>query len=178
MLIAFFLFLNDFYTKLSHLQFYFNILHFISKNEYKLINCLKLLLRLIIVFYLCLNISTFMKHTYKIIYKFTIILSTCLLLVGCAAKKRFTSFSYNEPYNGNVIVIPNGQSVPDGYIMIGTISYGDTGFSTKCSLEYEIQDAIETAKKNGASLIYIQSIKTPDFFSTCYRTTFALYKKY
>jgi len=118
-----------------------------------------------------------MRQTYKIIYKMAIILSACFLLVDCAAKKNVASFSYNEPYNGNVIVIPNGQSVPEGYIMIGTISYGDTGFSTKCSLEYEIQDAIETAKENGASLIYIQSIKAPDFFSTCYRTTFALYKK-
>jgi hypothetical protein len=131
----------------------------------------------IIIFYLCQKKQHIMRQTYKIIYKMAIILSACFLLVDCAAKKNVASFSYNEPYNGNVIVIPNGQSVPEGYIMIGTISYGDTGFSTKCSLEYEIQDAIETAKENGASLIYIQSIKAPDFFSTCYRTTFALYKK-
>lgn len=117
-----------------------------------------------------------MKYIHKI-YRVALLLLACAILVGCSVKKNFVSFSQNEPYNGDVTVIPNGQSVPDGYIMIGTVSYGDTGFSTKCSLEHEIQDAIETAKSSGASLIYIQSIKTPDFYSTCYRTTFALYKK-
>lgn len=112
--------------------------------------------------------------------KIFILLASLFLFSGCGLKRTVSMYETRQPYYGEIVVIPMGQQVPDGYKMIGTGSYGEKGLtkSKDCTLEAIINQARLDAKDKGASLISIMKIKEPNLLiSTCYQVTISFFIK-
>lgn len=69
----------------------------------------------------------------------------------------------------NIIVVKNLNYNPDLVEIVGMISASDTGFSTKCSETFVIDNFKKDACAIGADVINITKDSQPDFWSTCYR---------
>ena len=103
-----------------------------------------------------------------------------LLLTGCSLKKSTSCYdrTYRDYYSGEIIIVPTNQEVPDNFEMIGSGSYGEKGMTParKCTYEAIIEQAMEDARKMGASLIYISNALPPNFSDTsCWNIAVSFY---
>ncbi len=76
----------------------------------------------------------------------------------------------------DIILLDEKDKVPENSVLIGDLKIGDSGFSTDCSYQTVIENAINTAKNSGANIIQLIEIKEPNFASTCYRIKTKLYR--
>lgn len=109
---------------------------------------------------------------------FSLIFSLVVLQLGCSPKIRtsLTTKQSSLPYNAEVFVYSVDESIPDGLSSIGTLSIGDTGFTTKCGYEIVLEQAKLEARKNGANIVKITEHKLPNAMgSTCHRIKATLY---
>jgi len=103
------------------------------------------------------------------------VLSLCLL--GCGTAKQTSIVKYATPTDEEVQVIGVGQSVPTGAVLLGSVSIGDGGFTTKCTYGDVIRDATTQAQAMGGNILYIKKHKEPNLWSTCHRLKCEVYKK-
>ena len=107
-----------------------------------------------------------------------------LLLSSCKThlKQVISMDDYYAPVD-EVTIISSGQTLPDNLIRVGSISVGESGWTPteECTYQACMEAIRVAAKKNGAHVVYIVTIKEPDrvWGSTCYDITadFFRYKK-
>ncbi|MXV37978.1 hypothetical protein GO491_04700 [Flavobacteriaceae bacterium Ap0902] len=99
-----------------------------------------------------------------------LILSLSLVSCGTSLKTNLTNnYEREKLTNDEVFIIYDETELPKESKEIGSIKIGDSGFSTKCSKEEVLNDAINTAKTNNSNIIFIDELKEPNFHSSCYR---------
>ena len=111
---------------------------------------------------------------------FVLFCFSMLLITGCSLKKSTACYdkTYRDYYSGEVKIVPTNQDVPENYEMIGSGSYGEKGLTParKCTYEAIIEQAMEDARKMGASLIYISNALPPNFSdSSCWNIAVSFY---
>ncbi len=109
----------------------------------------------------------------------TIFLFLFLTLVGCTptVKSRLQNTSFPPLASADeVIVLTQGESVPQNSSFVGNLKIGDSGFSTDCGYETVMENAKKAAQKSGANIIELTEVKVPSMASTCYRIKAKLYR--
>ncbi|MBQ0153812.1 MAG: DUF1471 domain-containing protein [Bacteroidales bacterium] len=109
--------------------------------------------------------------------KILFILLSIFCLSSCSLKKVVSVKEYYPPVR-EVVVIGQGQQLPDNIERIGSISVGGGVFtSTKnCTYEACIDELKLEAKKAGAQIIHIIQIRQPQpGHDSCYYMTAELY---
>lgn len=103
--------------------------------------------------------------------KKTIFLLFVLVLAACSTSKHTSVLNYSTPLPAGtpVEVIGLGQQVPNGAKLLGSISVGDAGFTTQCSYQEVIRDAINMSRNMGGNVLQITEHKEPDIWSSCHR---------
>lgn len=94
-----------------------------------------------------------------------------LVLSACSTSKQTNVLNYSTPLPAGtpVEVIGLGQKLPNNVKFIGSISVGDSGFTTKCSYQDVINDAINLARGMGGNIIQITEHKEPNILCDCHR---------
>lgn len=100
-----------------------------------------------------------------------------IVFISCSTSKRTNVLNYATPLpiGTPVEVIGLGQKLPNNVKFIGSISIGDSGFTTKCSYQEVINDAINLARGMGGNIVQITEHKEPDLWSTCHRIKADIY---
>ncbi len=106
--------------------------------------------------------------------KATILLTVSLvvLLMGCSASVKSYFSEQRKPLTieDKVAFLDVKNAVPEGAIKIGGARYGDTGFSTDCDFNSNLNNARKLARANGANIVKVVEKKEPTLFgSSCYR---------
>lgn len=113
----------------------------------------------------------------SIVTCFAIIIS--IVFCSCELGRSISVYESRQAIDvRSVQIVPNGQQVPQGYVVIGSASYGDTGltFEGNCTYEAIIEQAKADAAKVGASIIYVSNVTAPNFWgTTCYNVTVQFY---
>ncbi|MGB6036812.1 MAG: hypothetical protein WBG42_11135 [Cryomorphaceae bacterium] len=78
-------------------------------------------------------------------------------------------------YDQEVAVLTMSDRIPDGFIHLGSVHVGESGFTMKCNYDYVMQLINEETRKMGGSLIRITEHKRPDLWSSCHRITADVY---
>lgn len=94
-----------------------------------------------------------------------------LVLSACSTSKQTSVLNYATPLPAgtHVEIIGLGQQVPDGAKLLGSISVGDSGFTTQCSYQEVVRDAINMARNMGGNVLQITEHKEPDIWTSCHR---------
>lgn len=101
----------------------------------------------------------------------TMVLFAAFLLAGCGTSKRASILSYSTPLpeNAKVEVSGEGQGIPDGAKLLGSVKIGDAGLSAKCGYDTVINDAQGQARAMGGNYLHITEHKYPSIWSSCHR---------
>ena len=109
----------------------------------------------------------------KIQFKTLIIIAAALVLQACASSENLQVASARPalPEDCKVRVYSPGEDRPGDYEVLGTVKFGDAGFSVSCG-EDAIREAMRVeACRVGANGIIVIKEKFPSLASTCYRAT-------
>lgn len=108
----------------------------------------------------------------------SITLFCLVLLCACSPKIKSNLTTHFEalPATDTILWINADTEVPKGSILVGDIKIGDSGFTTKCSYEETVTQAIEEARASGATILQFTEVKKPTLLSTCYRLKAKLYR--
>lgn len=109
-----------------------------------------------------------------------ILLVLALVATGCAGTKKVTNvLTYRTPYRGEVQVKGLGEVVPDGSILLGSVSVGENGGFTKtkdCTYQAVISDIRNLAAGMGGNTVVITKHKEPSAWgSTCHQISANVY---
>lgn len=109
-----------------------------------------------------------------------VLLILAFLLTGCAGTKKVTNvLTYRTPYHGEVQVKGLGEVVPDGSILLGSVSVGENGGFTKtkdCTYQAVIADIRSLAAGMGGNAVVITKHKEPsEWESTCHQISANVY---
>lgn len=97
-----------------------------------------------------------------------------LLLQGCTGTKKVTNvLVYRAPYNGEVVVKGMGETIPEGSVLLGSVSAGENGGFTRskdCTYQAVIRDIMQLAAGMGGNTVVITEHKEPsEWGSTCHQ---------
>jgi len=109
-----------------------------------------------------------------------ILIGLLMILLESCGPKIVANISKSLPvtaYDQEIIVVKSGQSIPAGFMKIGDVYAGESGFTMKCNYDYMMQRINEECRKMGGSLICITEHKTPDLWSSCHRIRADVYVK-
>lgn len=103
-----------------------------------------------------------------------------LLFVGCSGTKKVTNvLTYRTPYNGEVQVKALGEVVPEGAVLLGSVSVGENGGMTRtkdCTYQAVIADIRSLAAGMGGNAVVITKHKEPsEWESTCHQISANVY---
>lgn len=103
-----------------------------------------------------------------------------LLFVGCSGTKKATNvLTYRTPYNGEVQVKGLGEIVPEGAVLLGSVSVGENGGMTRtkdCTYQAVIADIRNLAAGMGGNAVVITKHKEPsEWRSTCHQISANVY---
>ncbi len=113
-----------------------------------------------------------MKETYRSIpASLPVVLLMLFCATSCAPKIR-SSLTHKYPplsHHQKVAVYRKSAPLPEQSELLGQVSVGDAGMTTRCSY-FEVLDIImDNARKAGGNAIRIVEHRVPDFMSTCHR---------
>lgn len=94
-----------------------------------------------------------------------LLLQACGPSINTAISQTYPAIDYNRP----IVVYELEDTVPDGNKIIGTVHIGESGFTTRCSYNYVLEQAKLEARKSGGSAIKITEHKRPNAWSSCHR---------
>lgn len=94
-----------------------------------------------------------------------------LIFFSCSTSKQTSVLNYSTPLPAGtqVEIIGLGQKVPNGAKLLGSISVGDSGFTTQCSYQEVIRDAINMSRNMGGNVLQITEHKEPNIWCDCHR---------
>ena len=100
-----------------------------------------------------------------------------LVLSACSTSKQTNVLNYSTPLpaGSSVEIIGLGQTVQKGAKFLGSISVGDSGFTSQCSYQEVIRDAMNLARGMGGNIVQITEHKEPDLWSTCHHIKADIY---
>jgi len=112
-----------------------------------------------------------MKKILPIIAIFAIILSSC------GVKKTVSVIISQPPTTEQVQILGIGQQIPDGAILLGTISVGTTGFTSRgrCTYDRVLNYAITQAQAIGGNIMQIRLHTAPTPHNLCHEITVDVY---
>lgn len=96
-----------------------------------------------------------------------------VLQQGCASSKKIEISTKREALSADCqprFFLP-ADKTPISYEKLGTLKFGDTGFSVSCGRDQVRESMRIEACKAGANGIFLVTEKNPDLWSTCYRVT-------
>lgn len=110
----------------------------------------------------------------------TLLLAACTLLFLNSCSPRISS-SLSKTYpplesTQEVRVIDLNGKLPGNAELLGELKIDDSGFSTQCDYETEINAAKIEARKVGGNALKIISHQYPDHVSSCHRIKVSIYK--
>lgn len=78
-----------------------------------------------------------------------ILLIATIFICSCGTTKNMSVLKYYPPTQEEVEVMGIGQTIPEGAVMIGNITIGDTGFTSayNCTYSIIIQQATSMAQQ-------------------------------
>lgn len=119
-----------------------------------------------------------MERTKKILG--SLVLLFPLLIVGCTGTKKVTNvLTYRTPYHGEVQVKALGEVVPEGAVLLGSVSVGENGGMTRtkdCTYQAVIADIRNLAAGMGGNTVVITKHKEPsEWSSTCHQISANVY---
>lgn len=88
----------------------------------------------------------------------------------------FPSFVLAQVENEEMMLMQEGQWVPDSLKPIAQIKVLDGGFKFNCDYLQTINEALAKTQKKGANVLRIEEIQSPDVWSTCYRLWGSAYR--
>lgn len=101
-----------------------------------------------------------------------------LLVMGCAPKVK-THLTKNVPtldYRAQVHVLSLEDSIPSDAVEVGTVKVGDSGFTTRCSWDDVMGEAVMEARKAGGNVLKITEHKPAGVGgSSCHRIVATIY---
>ena len=109
-----------------------------------------------------------------------LILFVGFVVVGCGPS--VSRFGYDiagktiDP-NCSVVVVENAAMDTGKVELLGSVRFGDTGFSIDCGENKVLSMLKVEACLLGADIVNLYEIKAPDIWSTCYRVKADFYKK-
>lgn len=113
-----------------------------------------------------------MKPSLFLVLTFTVIFN------ACSPKLRSVIVEKRQPlaYDSEVFVLNPQDPIPADAKVIGNLSIGDTGFTTKCTYEMVLEQARLQARENGANVVRIVEHKRPNALgSSCHRLKVVFY---
>ena len=108
-----------------------------------------------------------------------IVLFPILIAASCSPKVTTSITSQYEALTPeqDVAVIDVGGVAPDYAVYLGTISIGDTGFTTRKGSFTEIVDIAKSkARESGGNLLVLTEHRTPDLLSSIHRIKAEVYR--
>jgi len=103
---------------------------------------------------------------------FFLILFSCNAVVNESINKTYNYL----PVDSKVAILDLKHSLPENVEQLGTMSFGDNGFSIDCDYFSNLSKARKRAREIGANIVKITESKSPDFLSSCYRMKVTFYK--
>jgi hypothetical protein len=93
--------------------------------------------------------------------------------LGCSHTETYTAESMvqSKSQTGEVDVYEQGVEVTRPYRSIGTVWFGESGFSESCGIEDALFNARATTREMGADALIVEEVRKPDWKSTCYRVS-------
>lgn len=101
-----------------------------------------------------------------------LILFSCSAVVHESITKTYNDLSVDS----KIAILDLKHPLPEKSEQLGTISFGDNGFSIDCDYHSNLSKARKRAREIGANIIKISEQNSPDFLSSCYRMKVILYK--
>lgn len=101
----------------------------------------------------------------------TITILISFLFLGCGTSKKASILNYSTPLppDAGVEVSGEGQAIPDGAKLLGSVKIGDAGLSSKCGYDTVINDAQDQARAMGGNYLHITEHKYPSIWSSCHQ---------
>ncbi|WP_313580936.1 hypothetical protein [Chishuiella sp.] len=98
-------------------------------------------------------------------------------LFSCAAsiKSNFTDIRSSISKNDGFAFLSEKHEVPFGATKVGSSKIKDSGFSTDCSYNSNLEKARKIARDNGANIVKVVKSKGADLWSTCTRMEIEYY---
>ncbi|WP_318640749.1 hypothetical protein [Flavobacterium ardleyense] len=109
--------------------------------------------------------------------KYSIVLISCLLLTSCGARVKANITDQREllTIDDKVAFLEVKHAVPQSAKKVGSAKFGDSGVSTDCNYDSNLVKARKIARANGANIVKIIEVKTPDLWSSCHRMKIDFY---
>ena len=108
----------------------------------------------------------------KIIAISAIVLGLSTLL-ACSHTENYAAENTVQTKNetGEVDVYEMGTEITRPYRSIGTVWFGESGFSQSCGVEDALFNARATTREMGADALIVEDVRKPDWKTTCYRVS-------
>ncbi|GGF01866.1 hypothetical protein SAMN05443634_103182 [Chishuiella changwenlii] len=103
----------------------------------------------------------------KILF-YTIIIAS-LVSCGASIKTNFSEIKPSISREQSFAFLAEKHKVPAGSVKIGSSQVKDSGFSTDCSYNSNLEKLRKIARDNGANIIKVVNSKGADLWSTCTR---------
>lgn len=101
------------------------------------------------------------------------------MFIHACAPKISTQISSSQapiPYDEEVVVLSEDDSLPDDAEFLGTVKISDSGFTLNCSYEVVLEKAVQTTRKSGGNVFQITEHKVPNLGSSCHRIAGNVYR--
>lgn len=111
--------------------------------------------------------------------RFYLLAGAALLLVACNPRVASSLVTAYAPldFREQVIVLGLNETVPQDAEYLGEVKVGDTGFTTNCSYEKVLEEAMLEARKAGGNVLKLTRHRLPSALgSTCHRISANIYK--
>lgn len=106
---------------------------------------------------------------------FYILIVASLTSCGASIKTTFSEIKPSIAKEQSIAYLAENHQVPDGAIKIGSSKVRDTGFSTDCSYNSNLEKLKKIAYSNGANIVKVIKSKGFDLLSTCTRMDIEYY---
>lgn len=99
------------------------------------------------------------------------------MLASCGARVKTNITEQREllTIEDKVAFLEGKHIVPQNAKKVGSAKFGDSGVSTDCNYDSNLVKARKIARANGANIVKIIEVKTPDLWSSCHRMKIDFY---
>jgi hypothetical protein len=107
----------------------------------------------------------------------TILVATTVFACGPSVKINVKTPSQPLPAEAKVKILYLNREAPKNGQELGTIDFGDTGFSTSCNYAKFVEVSTQEAKRIGANTVKIMTHSGANLWTSCDEITAVFYKQ-